>query len=76
MKRYVYTQHFPFKLEINVPLFLPSSQIGRNSLENTLLKYGAKDYFFKASICLFCKGPVEAKVCDCVHFHLCMKSIS
>ena len=46
--------------------FLPSLQIGRNSLENTLLKYGAKDYFFKASICLFCKGPAEAKVCDCV----------
>ena len=52
---------------------LPFSQIGRNSLENTLLKYGAKDYFFKASICLFCKGPAEAKVCDCVHFHLCME---
>jgi len=36
-------------------------EIGKNSLENTLLKYGAKDYFFKAAICHFCKSPEEAK---------------
>ena len=37
------------------------SQIGKNSLENTLLKYGAKDYFFKAAICKFCISPEEAQ---------------
>lgn len=36
-------------------------EIGRNSLENTLLKYAAKDYFFKAAICRFCRSPYEAR---------------
>jgi len=36
-------------------------QIGKNSLENTLLKYGAKDYFFKASLCKFCISADEAQ---------------
>lgn len=36
-------------------------QIGRSSLENTLLKYGAKDYFFKAALCKFCISSEEAK---------------
>lgn len=35
--------------------------IGRNSLENTLLKYAAKDYFFKAAVCSFCQGPDIAR---------------
>ena len=39
-------------------------KVGRNSLENTLLKYGAKDYFFKASICKFCINAESAMVCD------------
>ena len=37
-------------------------QVGRNSLENTLLKYSAKDHFFKAAICHFCIGAEDAKV--------------
>ncbi len=43
-------------------MYIFLTQIGRNSLENTLLKYGAKDYFFKAAICRFCIGPTLARV--------------
>ena len=39
-----------------------ATQIGRNSLENTLLKYGAKDYFFKAALCQFCINSEAANV--------------
>ena len=38
-------------------------KVGRNSLDNTLLKYGAKDYFFKAGICKFCINAEAAQVC-------------
>ena len=30
-------------------------EIGKGCLDNNLLKYSAKDYFFKALICWFCK---------------------
>lgn len=42
--------------------YLYFCQVGRNSLENTLLKYSAKDHFFKAAICHFCIGAEDAKV--------------
>lgn len=31
-------------------------------MESTLLKYGAKDYFFKAALCHFCVDMLNAKV--------------
>ena len=38
------------------------TQVGRNSLENNLLRYSAKDHFFKASICWFCIGVEDVTV--------------
>ena len=37
-------------------------QVGRSSLDNTLLKYAAKEYFFKAAVCNFCISPQNAQV--------------
>jgi alpha-soluble NSF attachment protein len=37
-------------------------QVARTSLDNTLLKYAAKEYFFKAAICHFCMSPQAAQV--------------
>lgn len=31
-------------------------------MDNTLLKYGAKDHFFKAALCHFCVDMLNAKV--------------
>ena len=58
-------------LTVHVLYVLPTIQIGTNSLSNTLLKYAAKDYFFKASLCNFCISPGSARVsngvwCVCV----------
>jgi alpha-soluble NSF attachment protein len=36
-------------------------EVGRNSLENNLLRYSAKDYFFKAAICRYCIGVEDVK---------------
>lgn len=36
-------------------------EVGRNSLENTLLRYSAKDHFFKAAVCKFCMGVDNVK---------------
>ena len=50
-------------------------QIGKSSLGNNLLKYAAKDYFFKASLCHFCLSPGNARVSGvgvCVHVHACV----
>lgn len=35
--------------------------VARSSLDNTLLKYAAKEYFFKAAICHFCMSPQAAQ---------------
>jgi len=32
------------------------------SMENRLLQYGAKEYFFKAVVCHFCTDPDKARV--------------
>lgn len=42
--------------------FCLSFQIGTYAMDSTLLKYGAKDYFFKAALCHFCVDMLNAKV--------------
>ncbi|XP_066514703.1 N-ethylmaleimide-sensitive factor attachment protein, alpha a [Hoplias malabaricus] len=37
-------------------------QIGTYSMDHTLLKYGAKDHFFKAALCHFCVDMLNAKL--------------
>ncbi|KAJ7990136.1 hypothetical protein DPEC_G00297200 [Dallia pectoralis] len=37
-------------------------QVGTNAMDSTLLKYSAKDYFFKASLCHFCVDGLNAKL--------------
>ncbi|KAK6296428.1 hypothetical protein J4Q44_G00325700 [Coregonus suidteri] len=37
-------------------------QVGTNVMDSTLLKYSAKDYFFKAALCHFCVDMLNAKV--------------
>lgn len=39
-----------------------SVQIGTYAMDTTLLKYGAKDYFFKAALCHFCVDMLNCKV--------------
>lgn len=38
-------------------------QVGANTMDNPLLKYSAKEYFFKASLCHFIVDELNAKVC-------------
>ncbi len=37
-------------------------QVGSNTMDNPLLKYSAKEYFFKASLCHFIVDELNAKV--------------
>ncbi|TRY59886.1 hypothetical protein DNTS_008119 [Danionella cerebrum] len=37
-------------------------QIGTYSMDTTLLRYGAKDYFFKAALCHFCVDMLNCKL--------------
>lgn len=37
-------------------------QIGANTMDNPLLKYSAKDYFFKAALCHFIVDELNAKL--------------
>lgn len=37
-------------------------QVGANTMDNPLLKYSAKEYFFKASLCHFIVDELNAKV--------------
>ncbi|KAK3509164.1 hypothetical protein QTP70_020275 [Hemibagrus guttatus] len=37
-------------------------QIGTYCMDNTLLKYGAKDHFFRAALCHFCVDMLNAKL--------------
>lgn len=37
-------------------------KIGTYSMDSTLLKYGAKDHFFKAALCHFCVDMLNAKL--------------
>ena len=34
-------------------------------MDSTLLKYSAKDHFFKAALCHFCVDMLNAKVLNC-----------
>lgn len=46
-------------------LWLPAAscpQVGTNAMDSPLLKYSAKDYFFKAALCHFCIDMLNAKV--------------
>lgn len=36
-------------------------QVGANTMDNPLLKYSAKEYFFKASLCHFIVDELNAK---------------
>lgn len=42
-------------------------QVGASTMDNPLLKYSAKEYFFKASLCHFVVDELNAKV----SFSLC-----
>uniref|UniRef100_A0A2I3STX5 NSF attachment protein alpha n=1 Tax=Pan troglodytes TaxID=9598 RepID=A0A2I3STX5_PANTR len=37
-------------------------QVGTNAMDSPLLKYSAKDYFFKAALCHFCIDMLNAKL--------------
>ncbi|XP_023377903.1 alpha-soluble NSF attachment protein isoform X1 [Pteropus vampyrus] len=37
-------------------------QVGTNAMDSPLLKYSAKDYFFKAALCHFCIDMLNAKI--------------
>uniref|UniRef100_A0A3B4D9U9 Uncharacterized protein n=1 Tax=Pygocentrus nattereri TaxID=42514 RepID=A0A3B4D9U9_PYGNA len=37
-------------------------QVGTHAMDSTLLKYSAKDYFFKAALCHFCIDMLNAKL--------------
>ncbi|XP_030650218.1 N-ethylmaleimide-sensitive factor attachment protein, alpha b isoform X2 [Chanos chanos] len=37
-------------------------QVGTHAMDSTLLKYSAKDYFFKAALCHFCVDMLNAKL--------------
>jgi len=37
-------------------------QVATHAMDSTLLKYSAKDYFFKAALCHFCVDMLNAKV--------------
>ncbi|XP_063793954.1 alpha-soluble NSF attachment protein [Pseudophryne corroboree] len=37
-------------------------QVGTNAMDSPLLKYSAKDYFFKAALCHFCIDMYNAKL--------------
>uniref|UniRef100_A0A8C9TXQ8 NSF attachment protein beta n=1 Tax=Scleropages formosus TaxID=113540 RepID=A0A8C9TXQ8_SCLFO len=41
-------------------------QVGTNTMDNPLLKYSAKEYFFKAALCHFIVDELNAKVGTCV----------
>ncbi|XP_010851021.1 PREDICTED: alpha-soluble NSF attachment protein [Bison bison bison] len=46
-------------------LWLPTAlclQVGTNAMDSPLLKYSAKDYFFKAALCHFCIDMLNAKL--------------
>lgn len=50
---------------MTLALWLPASsylQVGTNAMDSPLLKYSAKDYFFKAALCHFCIDMLNAKV--------------
>lgn len=47
-------------------------QVGANTMDNPLLKYSAKEYFFKASLCHFIVDELNAKV----SFSLCGSALA
>ncbi|MBN3284455.1 SNAA protein, partial [Polyodon spathula] len=45
-----------------VYIFVVLPQVGTHAMDSTLLKYSAKEYFFKAALCHFCVDMLNAKV--------------
>lgn len=43
-------------------LYFVIFKIGTHAMDSTLLKYSAKDHFFKAALCHFCVDMLNAKV--------------
>ena len=44
-------------------------QIGTSSVDNALLKYGAKDHFFRAALCHLC---IDVLNCQVIGFLFCI----
>ena len=70
----IYFIHFVLCLITSYSLVIvryvyPSLQVAADAIESSLLKYSAKEYFFKASLCQMCIDALEArravdKYCD------------
>ncbi|KAJ8775467.1 hypothetical protein J1605_016317 [Eschrichtius robustus] len=59
------SQLAPKCLAVTLVLWLPACsclQVGTNAMDSPLLKYSAKDYFFKAALCHFCIDMLNAKL--------------
>lgn len=50
-------------------------QVGTHAMDSTLLKYSAKDHFFKAALCHFCVDMLNAKVSRYAEF-VCVRYTS
>lgn len=50
-------------------------QVGTHAMDSTLLKYSAKDHFFKAALCHFCVDMLNAKVSRYTEF-VCVRYTS
>lgn len=60
-----------------VYLHLCVFQVAMSTMDNPLLKYNAKEYFFKASLCHFIVDELNAKVTHTVSYgYGCMRDIS
>ena len=42
-------------------IFFLSLKVAASALESSLIKYSAKDYFFRAALCHLCVDPVNAQ---------------
>ncbi|KAB1262506.1 Beta-soluble NSF attachment protein [Camelus dromedarius] len=49
-------------IEIYEQTVMLASQVGASTMDNPLLKYSAKDYFFKAALCHFIVDELNAKL--------------
>jgi len=47
--------------KVQVLTICPGFQVATSSLDNSLLKYGAKEYFFRAALCHLCIDPLNAQ---------------
>ncbi|MGH0169611.1 UNVERIFIED_CONTAM: hypothetical protein FKN15_056645 [Acipenser sinensis] len=47
---------------LNSAIEIYTDMVGTHAMDSTLLKYSAKEYFFKAALCHFCVDMLNAKV--------------